>query len=222
MVDIVDPVTLDGVKSCATYGAGETIAHQGSPCIGIHCVLDGCVASRTSDANGCPRIFRLVWPGDLFGHCSYFAGSVYRASAVAVAPSRVCFIDRVRIESLRAEYPALGEKLLRLIAANLAEARERHTREATDSVPTRLAHVLNLIMRRVSEPDTQGGEIHMNLPLSRRDLAALVGVRPETIARAINSLAAGGVAHFKGRHVTITDVDALVAAAQGGIDGARR
>lgn len=50
----------------------------------------------------------------------------------------------------------------------------------------------------------------MTLPISRQDLADLLGTRPETIARTTSALQKDGVAMFHGRRVVIQDLDLLL------------
>ncbi|MCB1153632.1 winged helix-turn-helix domain-containing protein, partial [bacterium] len=56
----------------------------------------------------------------------------------------------------------------------------------------------------------EDGNILIELPMSRQDIADMVGARPETIARTIRSLQDDGVATFKGREVMVPDLDALL------------
>jgi len=56
----------------------------------------------------------------------------------------------------------------------------------------------------------QTGEIDIELPMSRRDLADLIGVRPETLSRLIRELETDGIAAFGFRTVRIPDLDLLL------------
>ncbi|MFB3135749.1 MAG: helix-turn-helix domain-containing protein [Rhodospirillales bacterium] len=46
--------------------------------------------------------------------------------------------------------------------------------------------------------------------LARQDLAAMIGIRPETMSRAIKQLEEDGVAYFSGRSVQVPDVKRLL------------
>ena len=54
------------------------------------------------------------------------------------------------------------------------------------------------------------GDITIDLPLSRQDIAVMLGTRPETIARAVRSLEDNAIAKFTGRVVSVPDLDALL------------
>ena len=53
----------------------------------------------------------------------------------------------------------------------------------------------------------------IELPVSRRDLASMIGTRHETISRIIGRLETDGIAYFSGRQVTIPNVETLRAEA---------
>ncbi len=65
--------------------------------------------------------------------------------------------------------------------------------------------VLGQVLKR--SPDAA---LHLDLPISRQDIASIIGTRPETVARTIRGLGGDGVARFSGRPVTIHDLDALL------------
>ena len=69
-----------------------------------------------------------------------------------------------------------------------------------------------MMMRRRSRPSDCRGR-RSGLPPSirpTRPVGALLGTRPETVARTIRGLDSDGVARFAGSHVTIHELDALL------------
>lgn len=56
----------------------------------------------------------------------------------------------------------------------------------------------------------QDGALHYRLPFSRQQLASMTGATPESISRAIRDLTSDEVAIFRGRWVTVPDLDALI------------
>ena len=63
-----------------------------------------------------------------------------------------------------------------------------------------------------SEPKADGS-YHLHLPLPRRDLASMIGVRHETLSRIIARLKCEGVAQFSGRNVIVPSERALACCA---------
>jgi CRP/FNR family transcriptional regulator len=56
----------------------------------------------------------------------------------------------------------------------------------------------------------EDGEPVLDLPLSRQDIAALIGSTPETVSRSISKVQDEGLARFKGRKVLLQDIDELM------------
>jgi CRP/FNR family transcriptional regulator len=57
--------------------------------------------------------------------------------------------------------------------------------------------------------DTGLGEHVLDLPVSRQDLAALIGIAPESMSRTIRRLEEEQFAQFDGRRVHLGDLDRL-------------
>lgn len=74
---------------------------------------------------------------------------------------------------------------------------------------TRMAHLLLTLKDRFAEA-AEDGTLSMKLPLSRQDIADILGARPEMVARIIHALEVDGVAIFSGRKVVIPDLDPLL------------
>ena len=54
------------------------------------------------------------------------------------------------------------------------------------------------------------GNLRIKLPMSRRDMASAIGTRPESLSRAIRAMELSGTATFKGKNVTVQDLDDLL------------
>ncbi len=55
----------------------------------------------------------------------------------------------------------------------------------------------------------ENGEPVLELPLSRQDIAALIGASPETISRSITRVQDEGLVRIKGRQVMLRNIDEL-------------
>lgn len=200
---------LDGAKICHVYQPGQTIFFQGNQCLGVYCIESGTVALRKTDASGNSVIVRMVNSGETLGYRAYFADSVYSASAEALEQCRICFIRRDVVKQMLENNPALGTAFLRRIARDLEDAETLQLQTATLPVRTRLAHLLLVLKDRFGTVE-EDGTLTIDLPLARQDIAAMLGTRPETVARAVRSLHDEGVALFDGRHCRVRDLDELL------------
>ncbi len=80
---------------------------------------------------------------------------------------------------------------------------------ASRSVRERVARLVLLLADRYGV-EVPGQGFALELPLARQDMAAMLGVRAESVARAVRALEDDGVASFDGRAVTIPCIERLM------------
>jgi|TARA_B100002003_G_scaffold44493_1_gene39818 CRP/FNR family transcriptional regulator len=191
------------------YLPGEVIFHEGDSCRGVFCLETGMVGVRKTDADGNSVLLYLVTPGDTLGYRAMLAGEDYRASAEALEPTRICVINVPTVRSLLAHNPALGLRYLKRVSMSLGNAEEKILHNATLSVRARFAHLLLVLIDKYGEKSTNG-PTEFELPLSRHDLASMIGTTPESMSRTIKKMESDGVARFTGRTVHIPEIETLV------------
>lgn len=204
-----DLVELNEAKTSNTYQPGQAIFYQGNPCMGIYCIEEGTVALRKCDAQGNEVIVRLVHTGEVLGARTFFTDSEYSASAVALTPTRVCFVDKNTAKRLLSNNTQVNQAFLKTIAQALHQAEEDKLHFATLSVRARLAHLLLKLKDRYGRVDNHY-TLFIELPLSRQDMASMIATRPETLSRTIRSMEKDGVVKFSKRAVKVPDLDALM------------
>ena len=209
VLDDEDMTSLNESKSNSTYLAGQLVYHQGDTCSGIFCIVSGLVAIRKADEHGNTVLVRLCYPGETLGYRDFFADEAYTTSAEILEPTQLCFVDRKSVLSLLDRNPGLGLSFLRKVSSDLEAAEETILQSASHSVRVRFAHLLLTLKDRYATV-REDGSMQMRLPLSRQDIADILGSRPETIARVINILEKEEVAFFSGRTVVIPDLDPLL------------
>jgi len=200
---------LNQSKTCANYRAGQVVFQQHNPCLGLHCVLEGSIAMRRADANGNSSIVRLIEAGQTLGHRAYFAGTAYSTSAQTLTDCRICFIPRVDIDRLLLQSPVLGSRFLLRLSGDLEMSEKARFRITYQRIRTRLCHLILSLRGRHGVVD-DAGNIIIEPPLSRQEMAAVIGARAESLSRAIRALQDDGVAEFGRRRIVIHDLDNLL------------
>ncbi len=200
---------LNQAKTTNIYRKGQVLFYQGNPCLGIYCIESGTIALRISDSNGHEVISRLYDEGQTLGYAAHFGQGVHEGTAEALSDARVCFVDRSALRGLLNRAPALGHEFLGTMARELRDSERARLEAATLPMRARVAHLLLVLKDRFAEI-SDDGILTIELPISRTDLAAMVGARPETISRVIKQLEEANVARFKGRKVIVEDLDSLL------------
>ena len=200
---------LNTVKRTRSYSAGEVVYSQGADCRGIYCIETGLIGHRKYDAEGKSILVRLCGPGETIGYRSFLLNSKHMLTAEVLMPGRACFIERGTVQRLLTENPSLGLQFLKRAASDLTYTEDRFFRSATWSAKARVIHILFVLYQRFGD-DVAPGEHILHLPLSRQDLAALIGIAPETMSRMIRWLENERIARFDGGQVHLLDVDRLL------------
>ena len=207
-LDTDEVTTLNLKKNCNVYQPGQMIFYQGNPCMGLYCVEAGSIALRKTDIHGNAMVVRISKEHEVLGYRSFFSQGPYTASAEALTECRVCFIDKLSIQEMLADNPTLGYAFLERMAEDLRISEESRLQLSTLSVRARLAHLLLIFKEHYGEMNEEG-ELMIDLPLSRQDLASMLSIRIETLSRTIQALKKDKVAIFNRRRVTVPDIDAL-------------
>ena len=201
---------LDASKIDHMLAVGDVIYNQGDDCNGVFCIQEGLIGLRRVDAEGHSILMRLVNPGETIGYRSLLSKTSHTLTAEVMMPSQVCFISRTVIVDLLAKNPALGMRFLDHSLRDIETTEERVMGGETWSVRTRFLHTLMVLYQRFGVEEGEG--CRLNLPISRRDLAELVGTTPETMSRTISAVHSEGLARFKGRKVEIPNLNAVLEA----------
>lgn len=192
-----------------TYSAGETIFIQDDICKGLYIIESGLVAVRKMDDEGRSVVIRLGYPGDTLGYRPLLAKEHHRASAEVTKETRICFIDAKTTRELALSNPDLGMGFLERTVKALGEVEERFFEVAVQSVRVRLVHLL-ILLRDKCGRFASDGTLILELPLTRQDLASMIGARPESVSRAFLELKKDGLAESSGREIHVTQYDRLI------------
>ena len=204
-----DLALIDRVKTSKTYQQGQLIYAQGEPANSIYCIESGTVAIRRMDVDGGSKILRLAHAGQTLGYADYFGQKGYNGNAEALGTCTVCHIESASLRTLLDHNPGLGLRFLSHVAQDLKDADESSMQQALYTVRIRLAHLLLALKERYATVGDDG-TLKLTLPMTRQDIAALLGARPETIYRTIQQMEEDKVLTFSGHDVLIPDLDLLL------------
>jgi CRP-like cAMP-binding protein len=195
---------------CRTYEPGETIFYEGDACRGVYFISEGLIGVRKEDREGNSVLLHLSTEGDTLGYRPFLAGDNHRASAEVLKASNICFFDAETMSALLRDNPDLGLEFLRRATRELGTAENRFYEAVRLDLRTRVAHLLLVFKDRYATVEADG-RILVDLPISRQDMAAMIGVRAESLSRTIRALADEGLIDVSGHRAWILDVDRLMA-----------
>jgi len=205
--DAVDAQLLDRAKVAHFYRRGQTLFYEGNPCTAVFCLRSALVRVVKTAPHGRRHLLALAGPGDLLGLEAAVAGIPYEYGAEVLRDGQVCLIERTPVMRLIEATPSLRDGALRQLAADVRHAQVERALLASGDARERTAHVLLELGRRFG--DHVDGRMSVCLPLSREDLADMIGVAVETAIRQISDLRRRGIISTTRESLVIEDADRL-------------
>jgi len=205
----VDLKTVEAAVICRSYEAGDVVFNENDPCKGVYFITTGLVGVRKAGLDGESTLIKVAYPNDTLGYRPLLAGEPHRATAEVLKSGLICFINAATVLPMIQRNPALGLNFLQRAARELGDAEERFHKTVTLSLRARFAHLLMLWKDKCGQ-SSANGKMVLDLPVSRGDLADMLGVRRESVSRVIHELEKEGVTHFKDRRVEIDNATTLL------------
>lgn len=185
---------LRAICTPRTYEAGRTIIEASSRSELIGIVRDGILRMEKALPDGRRHVVGLLVEGDMFGRV--FDGDMH-FSVEAATDAEVFTFRRAPFEATLLRSPELDRLLLLNLLNELDRARDWMIILANSKVRGRLAGFILLLCTRFLTVDhlitIADRAIRVRIPVSRPDLAHLLGTRVESISRAFHALADEGL-----------------------------
>ena len=188
---------------------GERIFSEGDEGTGFYMVASGRVKIFKISLEGKEQILHLFGPGESFGEVSVFTGHGFPAFAKANVGTTCLFIPRADFVEMIRRDPALAMNMLGVMALRLHRFADLIEDLSLKEVPGRLSAYLLYLSGKSPDPE------HLELDVSKNQLAALLGTIPETLSRILSRMGRLGLIKSEGSRIRILDRPALQKIADG-------
>lgn len=166
-------------------GKGDALYRSGDAADTVYRIDEGLIKLGIDVLTGKERIVGVAGPGDFIGALTP-GFERFQESAEALSPKVVVRV--VPIDQARA---LLGDDLLHAAGVQLWRLREA-LEDGELPVTARLARTLVRLGRRFGHT-SEGGRLHLTLPLTHENLAAMVGAARETTTATLGDMRHRGV-----------------------------
>jgi CRP/FNR family transcriptional regulator len=194
---------------------GQVVAWAGDEAVICGNLLDGVLKLVATTTDGREQIVGLLYAADFFG--KPYAGET-DFDIVALTDAELCVFPRPAFERVLDDHQRMERLLLQRTLDSLTEARERILVLARKSAAEKVAGFLIDMAVRAGEKGCRAnaeGPMTFDLPLTRGQIADVLGMTIETVSRQLTKLKADGIIALPGaRAVTISDRAALAARAE--------
>jgi CRP-like cAMP-binding protein len=196
-----------GIRHIRKYQARQILYHEGMPALGIHFLCSGRVKLSRGNNHGRQQILRIVGPGEMCGEETLLDGAPYTNTAEALDTCQSAFVRREAFLELLQNRDRVLLPLLQHVCQVLIDTQVRFAHVALSDARTRLAAQLLALADRYKQPGAKGTTL--NISLRRGELAALVGLSPETAMRLLSQFQREGLLEVQGRRLTIKSPERL-------------
>lgn len=192
---------IDTYKICSSYKKGEIIFKEGAYAGGVYCINAGKIKLSMMGDEGKEQIVRMARPGDIIGYKALLSGERYSSTATAIDDSNICFIPKEIFLEILKKDASLSFEMMRLISNELKRAEEKITHLAQKPVRERMAETI-LFLKETYGLDNEN---HVNILLTREEIANLVGTATETAIRLLSEFNKDHIIELSGKKIKILD-----------------
>ena len=192
-----------------TYRPPASIFRQEDPCRGFFVIRRGRVRLFTSTPDGREQVVHSLREGQSFAEAALFNLGVFPVHAEPVAdPTVLIEVNGPAFLELFYSERRIAAAMVGSLCQRLLSLVQRVDELSAASAGARLArHILRM--------PSHGSPITVELATSKKDLAHLLSITPETLSRLLRTWREEGVLAAEGRRLVLHDVARLAAIADG-------
>ena len=185
---------------------GEHLYRAGTPLAALYAVRSGFLKSCVLHEDGREMVAGFHMMGELLGIDAIGSGR-HICDTVALEDSEVCEMPFVLLERLSREVPALQQQLHRVMSREIARDYGVMLLLGSMRAEERLAAFLLNLSQRFAARGYSPSEF--NLRMTRHEIGSYLGLKLETVSRALSNFHGQGLIHVRQRQVRILDLSGL-------------
>ncbi len=153
---------------------------------------------------GKEQILHIYGPGNAFGEVPVFEGKNFPASSMALEKSSIIFLPRNKFIDIITQTPGLGMNLLADLSRRLRAFTVQIENLSLKEVPARIAAYIITLAKE------QENRNQVTLPISKAQLANLIGTTPETVSRMLKKMMEQPYIKVDTKTIFIEDYEGLI------------
>lgn len=173
---------------------GETLFYAGDKETVCATLIKGALKVTCTNRDGEERILALVHP-------SGFVGELFQPFAqydvVALTDAQLCTFSRAHMEQAIDRYPTLAQALLRRSQEDLHNSRQLLELTGKHGAAEKVAGLVLAMAQAASDSPCHPAR-HFELPLSRGEMANMLGLTIETVSRQLSKMEKNGAIRREG------------------------
>jgi CRP/FNR family transcriptional regulator, nitrogen oxide reductase regulator len=192
------------------FSRHQIIFLAGDPIRQTLLLTSGNVKVTQAGQNGCEVILRLNGAGESVGPLGMSTRGEHCASAHALETCTALAWDASAFEALAERHPVLRRNMIRILETHLQEMDARFREISTEKVSPRLSSQIVRLLNQVGKRNNG----HIEISLSREELAQLTGTTLFTVSRLLCQWEVRGIVSARREAVLVRNIQALIELSQ--------
>ena len=187
----------------AGFEKGESLIKEGILNSHITYMQSGLVKIHMKASGNKEYILKLVTAPSYLGLSTIFGDRVNNYSATALAPTTACFINIETFKKLIHTNGSFAYEIIADISRNELLDYKRFALQSHKQTSGRIAGVILYFADKVYQNDC------FELPVSRNEIAELIGISRESVTRGLMNFKKEGIIDINKHHIQILKMDSL-------------
>jgi CRP/FNR family transcriptional regulator len=208
----LEPVAMETIDRLVSQRRrvrkGDPLYRAGAPLAALYAIRAGFFKSCVLHEDGREQVAGFHMMGDLLG-LDAIGGSRHMSDTVALEDSEVCEMPFPLLEQLSRELPSLQQQLHRVMSREIVREHGVMLLLGSMKAEERLAAFLLNLSQRFAARGYSPTEF--NLRMTRREIGSYLGLKLETVSRALSAFQEHGLLEVRQRQLRLLDLPGLKA-----------
>lgn len=177
---------LADIATKKQYPRRQYVFMEGERRKAVFFISSGSVKTFKVDRGGNEQVMNFLHSGDMFPHVGFFDDTPYPATAEVLQSAELLIIPIDDFQHLLLTHPRIAIKVMKIMNQKLLSLIERVQQLVSQDMKQRVVQTL-IRLAAESGTETEDG-IFIDMPITNRDFAGIVGASRETVNRILNQL----------------------------------
>jgi CRP-like cAMP-binding protein len=192
---------LVATSTPCVFQAGDIVLSQGTRTGHLHFIVEGAFKVTSVSVSGDSVALAVMGPNEVIGELAFLDGGEHSATVTALVKSATLRVTGQSLEEVTTDFPSTRVALARVLTARLRRLSSVSHAMVTEDIAARLARQLLDLADRFGRQSKLG--VRIELPLSQREFAELVGATRERVNQVLRRWSQQGYVTTEGKRVTV-------------------
>ncbi len=185
---------------------GQSLYRAGDPFEAIYAIRTGFFKTDLLLEDGREQVTGFLMAGEIMG-MDGISNEAHTCNAVALEDSEVCGIPYAMLEQLQQEIRALQHHFYKVMSREIVRDQGVMMLLGSMRAEERLAAFLLNLSQRFTARGYSPTDFHLRM--TREEIGSYLGLKLETVSRALSAFQESGLVNVQQKHIQIVDIDGM-------------